>query len=47
MQKYLFLVSREQKNPSYHFVPYRFWLLFVPGGRRQTNSDQVRSNQGP
>ena len=24
MQKYLFLVSREQKNPSYHFVPYRF-----------------------
>ena len=24
MQKYLFLVSREQKNPSYHFVPYHF-----------------------
>ena len=24
MQKYLFLVSREQKKPSYHFVPYRF-----------------------
>lgn len=24
MQKYLFLVSREQETPSYHFVPYRF-----------------------
>ncbi len=24
MQKYLFLVSQEQKAPSYHFVPYRF-----------------------
>ena len=24
LQKYLFLVSREQENPSYHFVPYRF-----------------------
>ena len=24
MQKYLFLVSREQKHPSYHFVPYHF-----------------------
>ncbi len=24
MQKYLFLVSQEQKTPSYHFVPYRF-----------------------
>ena len=24
MQKYLFLVSQEQENPSYHFVPYRF-----------------------
>ena len=24
MQKYLFLLSREQENPSYHFVPYRF-----------------------
>lgn len=24
MQTYLFLVSREQENPSYHFVPYHF-----------------------
>ena len=24
MQKYLFLVSREQENPSYYFVPYHF-----------------------
>ena len=24
MQKYLFLVSHEQENPSYHFVPYHF-----------------------
>ena len=24
MQKYLFLISREQEIPSYHFVPYRF-----------------------
>ena len=24
MQKYLFLVSREQEHPSYHFVPYHF-----------------------
>ena len=24
LQKYLFLVSREQEKPSYHFVPYRF-----------------------
>ncbi len=24
MQNYLFLVSREQENPSYHFIPYHF-----------------------
>ena len=24
LQKYLFLVSREQEHPSYHFVPYRY-----------------------
>ena len=24
LQKYLFLLSREQQSPSYHFVPYRF-----------------------
>ena len=44
MQNYLFLVSREQENPSYHFIPYHFGCYSFQARCRQTNPGQVRTN---